>query len=255
MTRSRGAALVVAVALLAGGFAPSEPQIADADTVAIRTVDLSLLVAPTDLLTAVTRIAGMTSAASVLHASTPALVDLPKLSPGVAGATRVRYFSIVGDSPGDLLDQTVAKSRKPCKAGDANALACVLFNTGDSRSITWIERTNGSTGACTVASVSVKRTSTVYLPQWVGPKKVRPALVTWWKTVLRHFAWHELQHIKIQKTHDARLRPLLLGQRCSAVPAIFARWARNVGVAQTKFDAKDASWQPDSVPYAGPWDG
>jgi hypothetical protein len=41
----------------------------------------------------------------------PATVALPKLSATVPGATKIRYFSVVGDSPSELIDQVVVKSK------------------------------------------------------------------------------------------------------------------------------------------------
>ena len=91
------------------------------------------------------------------------------------------------------------------------------------------------------------------LPRWVGPARVEPALLVWWKQVLDHFAWHEGQHIKIEKSFDKKLRPLLIGHKCSSAKTIIKHWQGSMEAAQDRFDAKDLSWQPEtSVPYAGP---
>ena len=177
------------------------------------------------------------------------LVALPKLSKEIPGAAKVRYFSIVGESPAELVAQTVAKSAVPCKSGTHDALACVSLGGG----VHWVNSTNLATGSCTVTSVTTPRNPIVHLPRWTGPQQVRPALVRWWTTVLSHFAWHEGRHIKIQQAYDTKLRPLLLGHRCSSARRIIRRWERTVAAAQARFDARDFSWQPEtSVPYTGP---
>ena len=156
---------------------------------------------------------------------------------------------IVGESPAELVAQTVAKSAGPCKTRTHDALACVSLGGG----VHWVNSTNLATGSCTVTSVTTPRNPIVHLPRWTGPQQVRPALVRWWTTVLGHFAWHEGRHIKIQQAYDTKLRPLLLGHRCSSARRIIRRWERTVAAAQARFDAKDFSWQPEtSVPYTGP---
>ena len=175
------------------------------------------------------------------------LAVLPKLSKTIPGATKVRYFPIAGETVRELVDQTVAKSAAPCKHADT--LACVSLGGN----IRWINTTNGLTGTCTVTSVTVTRTPTVFLPRWVRPHRVQPALITWWTQVLDHFAWHEGRHIKIQQSFDKKLRPALIGHRCSSARSIIRRWERRVDAAQHKFDVSDYSWQPEtSVPYVGP---
>ncbi len=179
----------------------------------------------------------------------PSLVALPKLSMKVAGATKVKYFPIVGQTPGALVTQIVAKSAAPCKSKAQEVLACVLQRS----SVNWKMLTNRASGSCTIVAATINRTSTVNLPRWVGPSKVQPELLTWWKPVLDHFAWHEGQHIKIQKTYEKKLKTQLVGHRCSSAKSIIKKWERAVDAAQDKFDAKDLSWQPYSVPYAGEW--
>jgi len=173
-----------------------------------------------------------------------ALVRIPKLDATIAGATKIRYFSVAGTSPNQLLDQVVAKSKPFCKTEDT--LACVM-NSYDAR---WVTTTYFATGACQVTSERVTLTSTVSLPRWTAPARVQPALVTWWKKMFAHFAWHEGQHIKIQRAYDSRLASLLVGQRCSAAQAIVRKWQRSLQAAQDAFDRKDRSWPyPD---YTGP---
>ncbi len=178
---------------------------------------------------------------------TSGLAVLPKLSRTIPGATKVRYFRIVGKTPGELVDQTVAKSAAPCQHKDT--LACVSLGGN----IGWVNTTSGLTGSCTVTSVTVTRSPTVFLPRWVGPHRVQPALITWWNQVLDHFAWHEGRHIRIQQSFDKKLRPALIGHPCSSARSIIRRWERRVEAAQHAFDVKDYSWQPEwSVPYLGP---
>ena len=65
-----------------------------------------------------------------------------------------------------------------------------------------------------------------------------------------HMAWHEGQHIKIQKSYDEKLKKMMVGQECSTAKKIYKNWGEAVHAAHDKFDAKDALW-PYPV-YTGP---
>lgn len=174
----------------------------------------------------------------------PATVRLPLLKPKVAGATRVKYFGITGESPAALLDDVVLRSRVSCKSADT--LACVLQRPR----VQWTNRTLLATGACTIVAPRVSLTSTAHLPQWERPKRVQPALLAWWHKVVDHLAWHEAQHIRIQRSYDSKLMRLMAGHKCSSANRIYRNWKRSLRAAQDKFDAKDARWPyPD---YTGP---
>ncbi|HEY4228454.1 MAG TPA: DUF922 domain-containing protein [Candidatus Limnocylindrales bacterium] len=176
------------------------------------------------------------------------LATLPKLSVKIPGADAIRYFSIVGKSPNELVEQIVNRSKRFC-GSDVDALACVNLHQS---AIRGSEQTNLATGSCVIGSVSVGAKPVVAIPRWTGPRHVQPALLAWWRPVLRHFAWHEGRHIKIQQAYDSKLSKLLVGHRCSAANAIIRKWSRSLRAAQHAFDQKDLSWQPDSVPYTGP---
>ena len=120
------------------------------------------------------------------------------------------------------------------------------------RRIRWTTRTNLVTGSCVITSASVRLKSTVALPRWKAPHLVQPALVAWWKPVIKHFAWHEAQHIKIARSYNSKLKSQLVGHKCSAAKEIIRKWERSLTKAQAKFDRKDLSWQPYVVPYTGP---
>ncbi len=167
---------------------------------------------------------------------TGALAANPKTKVKVAGATKVRYFKVAGSTPDELLASVVASSKAMCHSSDT--LACVL----DSPVVHWTKRTNLSTGRCRISAEYVTLKSVVSLPVWTKPSKVPPGLVTWWQAMLKHFAWHEGQHIKIEKKYDAKLKSLLVGQPCSAAKKILKKWATKRDAAQDKFDASDRSW-------------
>ena len=138
----------------------------------------------------------------------------------------------------------VERSKPLCKSDDT--LACVV----NSYQPKWIETTNRSTGSCKVTSLRITLKSTVSLPRWTGPSRVQPALITWWKAFADHLAWHEGQHIAIQKSYDSKLKSLLVGHRCSSARGIIAKWERSLQAAQDQFDVKDQAWPyPD---YDGP---
>ena len=65
-----------------------------------------------------------------------------------------------------------------------------------------------------------------------------------------HMAWHEGQHIKIQKSYDAKLKSMMAGHKCSTANKIIRSWERSAKAAQDKFDAKDALWPYPE--YSGP---
>ena len=176
-------------------------------------------------------------------------VRVPKLTAKVKGATRIKYFGVKGDSPDALLDSTVRKSKAACELGDA--LACVSLRPN----IRWTNRTRVATGACTIVAPKVDLKSTVYLPRWKSGKPVQPALVAWWGKMVDHMAWHEGQHIKIQKKFDAKLPKLMAGRACSSANKIIKKWNKSVRVAQDKFNAKDLLWPYPEYTGPGGWDG
>ena len=151
---------------------------------------------------------------------TGALAANPKTKVKVAGATKVRYFKVAGSTPDELLASVVASSKAMCHSSDT--LACVL----NSPVVHWTKRTNLSTGRCRISAEYVTLKSVVSLPVWTKPSKVPPGLVTWWQAMLKHFAWHEGQHIKIEKKYDAKLKSLLVGQPCSAAKKIIKKSKR-----------------------------
>lgn len=190
-----------------------------------------------------------TPTASPTLPPTEGLVALPKLSESVAGASKVKYFEVTGDSPNALILDVVKRSEKKCDTDDA--LACVRLPY----SIRWTTLTNRATGACRISTATVGLNPTVYLPRWVRPARVHPALLSWWRKMLDHMAWHEGQHIKIQKTYDTKLKSLMRGRKCASANAIIKKWGKSVDAAQDKFDAKDALWPYPKYEGPGGWYG
>ena len=189
------------------------------------------------------------TAVAASTASVPSTVRLPKLTARVAGATKIKYFGVKGDSPYALIDNVVQRSKAGCKSSDT--LACVSQRWN----VRWTERTVFATGTCTIVATQVSLTSTVHLPRWESPKSVQPALLTWWKKMADHMAWHEGQHIKIQKAHDAKLAKLMNGHSCSSAGKIQKHWKRDLRAAQNKFDAKDMLWPYPEYTGPGGWYG
>jgi predicted secreted Zn-dependent protease len=254
-------AVAIAVVAIVGACAPTQPETPDASVAiavpASAPVSAEPTASPTPRSTAVpTPVPTPTPAATAAPVATPtpdpatALVALPKLSTSIPGASKISYFKVTGDSPSEIVDHIVAKSAKPCLSGSRDVLACVTWKGGGYR---WTNTTNPYTGSCTVTTLTiVKPNSTVHLPQLVGQAKVEPALLAWWKPVLDHFAWHEGKHIRIEQKFEKKLRPLVVGHRCSSARAIIRRWERNMAAAQHRFDVSDYHWQPESsVPYTG----
>jgi predicted secreted Zn-dependent protease len=175
----------------------------------------------------------------------PRTVALPKITVAVAGATSLRSYSVAGDSPNDLARSMLA--RGPAKCGLSHAIACVAptFKTYIVKGIT-----NQATGACTITTVRITASYAVWLPRWTKPSRVYPALVTWWRKVLGHLAWHERQHIRIENARLPDLRARLLGAACSKGNGIVSSWLASLSTAQHAFDAKDRGWHWPA--YSGP---
>jgi hypothetical protein len=70
-----------------------------------------------------------------------------------------------------------------------------------------------------------------------------------------HMAWHEGQHIRIQRAADVKLVKRLNGARCSAANRIYRKWTRQTQAAQDRFDAEDRSWPYPEYTGPGGWFG
>ena len=175
----------------------------------------------------------------------PRRVRLPLISADVPGATRTRYFSISAENPRQLLRRASRGARPYCSS--RRALACVSLRTQPRSRY----RVDPVTGACRITDVTVSLQAVVFLPRWTKPRRVYPELVTWWRTVHRHAAWHEGRHIKIQKRHIARLPGMLIGKPCRATTRVMDRWSRSVTAAHDAFDRREKA-RP-LPPYTGPW--
>ena len=175
---------------------------------------------------------------------TPVTVAPPKLSAKIAGATSIRYYSISGDHPIDLARQMEKKAKKYC---GRDALACVHLRP----SFTLTYSTNSSTGSCTITGVRTSLRATVHMPRWTKPSRVYPELVTWWKSVFNHIAWHEGRHIRIEKSWLKKLPGMLVGKPCSSENSVFASWSRKVEAAQDAFHAAPGKAY-ENPPYTGP---
>ena len=112
----------------------------------------------------------------------------------------------------------------------------------------WDTVTPAGTTACRITSVAVALTSTVWLPKWVKPSSAPGALATWWRKMSTHLAWHENQHIAIEKRYEAKLAPLFIGKACSTARKTLKKWGKTVDAAQAKFDAKELKWQYPAYP-------
>jgi predicted secreted Zn-dependent protease len=171
---------------------------------------------------------------STAQVGTDGRVRLPrKLSAKVPGATKVRYFAIGGQSASTLIKQTLKRAKPHC--GVHNALACV--------NLSWRVQTtqSGSGSACTIQSVTWTLAATVHLPRWTKPNRVDPALLRWWRKVLKQSARHEAQHVKIQRAELGKLRGQLVGRSCSSFQKVLKRIQKRSNKAQATFDKKERS--------------
>ena len=179
-----------------------------------------------------------------------AIVKLPKLAADIAGASAIRYYTIAGDAPIDLVRQMTRKGSTHCSA-DA-ALACVHLSV-DPR-IAY--RVNLATGACRITRASPNLSAVVYLPRWAKPARVQRPLLAWWRDVFDHITWHEGQHIRIEKAWMRKLSDRLEGKPCASASRIVRRWAAQVAAAQDAFDAKElATFRYPAYSGPGGWDG
>jgi predicted secreted Zn-dependent protease len=175
---------------------------------------------------------------------TSVTVALPKLSAKIAGATSIRYYSISGDHPIDLARQMEKNAKKYC---GRDALACV--DLGPDYNPSYIA--NPYTGSCTITGVRTSLKATVHMPRWTKPSLVYPALVTWWKSVFNHIAWHEGRHIRIERSWLKKLPGMLVGKPCSSATSVIASWSRKSEAAQDAFDAAQRRAY-EYPPYTGP---
>jgi predicted secreted Zn-dependent protease len=160
----------------------------------------------------------------------------------VPGATSIRYFTIRGDSPRELIAQASRRSARFCPR---HAAACVRYQPN----VRARTQTNTQTGDCRIVGVSSTLTAAVFLPRWRASGRVEAALLAWWRTMSRRIAAHEARHIRIAKRHLADLPRRLVGRRCSAFSATFGRWTRALTRDQDAFDARDR--ERPLPPYRG----
>jgi predicted secreted Zn-dependent protease len=160
----------------------------------------------------------------------------------VPGASSIRYFSIRGDSPNELIGQASRRSARFCPK---HAAACVRYRP----SVRARTETNTRTGSCRIVGVTATLTADVFLPRWAMPERVEPALLAWWRKMFRRIAAHEAQHIRIAIRALDALPRRIVGRPCSAFNAAFARWSSALTRQQDAFDIRDR--QRPLPPYRG----
>jgi len=178
-----------------------------------------------------------------------ALVALPKLSVKIRYADSIRYYSIRGRNP----DQIVESIRANGPPGDHPAFPghqdIMATTTPDYAGLVFLQRIGDD--ACRISAVTGKATYRVQLPRMIGPSKLPAALLTWWKAMLEHTRWHEEQHILISQRWISTLKKRIVGKPCGDANRIIARWTNDLSAAQLAFDRKDTSWA--APVYRGPW--
>jgi predicted secreted Zn-dependent protease len=162
------------------------------------------------------------------------LIPLPRLVATIAGATGIRYYSIKGDRPIELIRQMERKGPTRC---EDEALACVRLRVEPNVSY----QVNASNGSCTITGASPTLSAVVQLPRWAKPARVKRVVLAWWREVFDHIAWHEGRHIQIERTWMRKLGGMLEGKPCASAGRVIGRWARKLAAAQAAFDAKDAA--------------
>jgi len=227
----RKVALIIVAVLVAGCGSTTTP------TPIIILVTPTPSVAPTA--TALTAPTSTPPLATSSPSPTPAaVVDLPKLTRTVPGASKTKYYDVVGNSPQEL---------GLGMATHCSSAGFVCVDTGGEWNIT--STTRGS--SCTITKASTKYSPTAILPRWSGPSKVYPELLTWWQEqVLAHIVSSDAQLIKIVKAQNKRFPKLLLGKPCSQRQATINKWERARTKAINAFYAKEQAWAPS--PYTGP---
>jgi predicted secreted Zn-dependent protease len=237
------AALLVAVVVAACGETPPTSSPTASSLAVVAAADLatapptaSPTPAPTPIATPTPTPVPTPTATATTTTTTDEQAAPPVPTAKVTATKKTRYFKVYGTSPGKLLDSTVARSERVC--GSADTLACVR----QSRDIEWTMSAAASSTTCRITSVAVRLKSTVWLPRWVKSSSAPDGLTAWWRAMVKHFTWHEGQHISIEKKYDKKLGTLLVGKACKSANKILRKWAKSVDKAQAKFDAKDASW-------------
>jgi predicted secreted Zn-dependent protease len=161
-------------------------------------------------------------------------VPLPQpMKAYVPGATRERWFEVEGNSVDALLAMTQAEAGRFC--GGSDTLACTKNGWRGS----WRKGTSQRTGACVVRRFTPTLRATVFMPRWAGPAQVHPDVLTWWRGFLHRAAWHEGQHIEIQRVRLAELEEQLEGEPCRQARGIIRRWEKGTSQAHRAFDASE----------------
>ena len=174
--------------------------------------------------------------------TTTALSPLPSWPVSVAGAT-VKRFSVSGSSPSGLSNSIISGATATC---NTDSIGCFF----DSYKWTYSTATDPSSGDCSVTSVDLTASYTVYLPDWDRPSSVPPALIPWFREALTHITWHESQHLSISENYAPQIKAAILAATCNgtqvAANAVFAKLTS----AQNAFDQAQigAGWTWPSYP-------
>jgi predicted secreted Zn-dependent protease len=173
----------------------------------------------------------------------PDLVPRPTVAVSIKGVRSI-YYPVKGAGATLLENRWAAASSKEkyCgkiryswKTGSRETLSCIKSTI----STDWAYRQNPYTGSCTVTGFSVKIPMTMPIARWTGPALVPRGLATWWKAMQRHVRDHEAGHVAINRKWAPILRKRVIGQSCSSVSAIGAKWSQQLNAAQEAYDKRE----------------
>jgi predicted secreted Zn-dependent protease len=183
------------------------------------------------------------------------LANLPALSIKVSGV-KIVYFPIEGDTLNELGASMANGGLRACgpinyewHEGDDRPVACAItgFNDVDAAID---QRTDPSTGACSISAASIKARFTIQFPRWTAPRRVPARLLAWWRKVVVFIRDHEAGHIAISRNYVKKLNARLVGAGCLEADAIITKWAKQLNSAQEEYDRREYS-KPWPVPPYG----
>jgi len=168
------------------------------------------------------------------------LVILPAFPVKIPGVS-LSYYNISGSDGGALLSAMDTQGAVVCKLSEAAACFDNTFK--------WTYQGTITNGVCRVTKVNFTANYRIILPHWSGPTRVPSPLVSWWKTVFAHIAWHESQHLAIARTYAKKYQQTISAGPCDQAGQNKRTnsLAAQLQAAQAAFDVRDHnnwSWPP-----------
>jgi hypothetical protein len=158
-------------------------------------------------------------------------------------ATATRYFTVVGDTPMEVMRSLRRRSLPVC---GLQAWGCVVRRSPEGG----IRRLRVGDG-CIASLAGLSYRPVVWLPRWKTDAFVHPDFLRWWRAELEDTMAHESRHVRIDHAHLRTLYGLVAGP-CAGVDRRVRDWFRDVRAAQLAFHAAEAEREPIPLPSIPP---